>query len=184
MIDGAIPLPGPGVVDQTSFAYKNLLGVEDDPSTSGITILAEQASTSGTTIDFTIPAGAKRVKVMFDGVSMSAAVTVGIQLGDADGIEATGYVAGVGTVSGTPAHNTSTTLFPVYLTSSTGIVMNGTVTLDLQEVSTFTWTLSGSLNGADGVFVSAGRKALSAELTTVRVMGGTFDAGAVSASWE
>lgn len=180
-----VPLPGPGVVDQTSYAYKNLFGYEADPSTSGITLLTEQATTSGTTKDFTIPSGAKRVTMMLVGVSLSTTAALGLKLGDADGIEDTGYVSSSGLIAASPAVVTSTTQFA--LTGTTGAattVHSGTIILTLEDSSDFTWTITGSLQSADGVYAVAGHKALSAELTTVRLMGGTFDAGAVNVSWE
>ena len=115
---------------------------------------------------------------------MSAAVTVGIQLGDAGGIETTGYVAGIGIVQGTPTHTTSTTFFPVYVTGGTTDVLDGSVILSLEDSSDFTWVLQGAINGANGVGVSGGRKATSAEVTTLRIMNGTFDAGAINVQTE
>jgi hypothetical protein len=58
-----------------------------------IVLATAQASTSGTSIDFTgIPAGAKRITVMFSGVSLSGSASYLFQLGDAGGFETTGYV--------------------------------------------------------------------------------------------
>ena len=49
-------------------------------------------STSGTSIDFTgIPSWAKRISVMFNGVSTNGTSAVQIQLGDSGGIETSGY---------------------------------------------------------------------------------------------
>jgi len=52
------------------------------------------ASTSNTSIDFTsIPAGVRRITVMFDAVSTSGTSNWLIQLGDSGGIENTGYLS-------------------------------------------------------------------------------------------
>jgi len=67
-----------------------------DHRINGITLTAEQATTSTTAIDFTgIPVGVKRITVMLDGVSTDGSSVLGVQLGDTDGFETSGYVAGV-----------------------------------------------------------------------------------------
>jgi len=59
-----------------------------------ITSATAQASTSGTSIDFTsIPSWVKRITVMFNGVSLSGTSSILIQLGDSGGFENTGYVS-------------------------------------------------------------------------------------------
>ena len=150
-------------------------------SGGGPTLLTEQATTSGTTKDFTIPAGAKRVTVMINGVSLtSAAAPLGIQLGDSGGIEATGYVS-TSQTSGTAT--ASTTQFNVLLFGSSAHVADGRMVLSRVN-ATHTWVASGAVTANSVVHVSAGVKTTSAELTTVRLMGGTFDAGSVNVMWE
>ncbi len=63
---------------------------------SGVLVSATaQASTSGTSIDFTsIPSWVKRITVMFSGVSTNGSSGILIQFGDSGGIENTGYVSG------------------------------------------------------------------------------------------
>src|SRR5262249_5244782 len=81
---------------------------------SGITLGTPQATTSGTSIDFTsLPSTIKRITVNFKGVSTNGTSAIIIQLGDAGGIETTGYngismVPGVATTawsSGIIVHN-------------------------------------------------------------------------------
>lgn len=168
-------------------------GADKTPSfqtVTNITILTEQATTSGTTKDFTIPSGAKRVKVMLVGVSTNGTSNYLVQLGDAGGVEATGYTSNAELVTsgGTPATATSTAgfIFTAGLTGA-GVAVRGTITLDLEDASDFTWTASGTPSSGDGVYVCGGSKSLSAELTTVRVTTvtpNTFDAGVVNVSWE
>jgi hypothetical protein len=60
---------------------------------------AKNASTSGllTSIDFTgIPSWAKRITVMFSGVSTNGSSNPIVQIGDSGGIEATGYTGSTG----------------------------------------------------------------------------------------
>lgn len=171
------------IVDTGSTELKKITVVE--LGNALFTISAEQASTSGTSIDFTsIPAGVKRITVMFNGVSTSGTSNYLIQLGDAGGIETTGYIASALSFGG-EASSTAGFIFP--FASASG-AHYGQLTLSLQDASDFTWIGSGSFtNGTNGVYV-AGRKATSAELTQIRIttVGGTdtFDAGAISISYE
>ena len=65
------------------------------------------ASTSGTSIDFTgIPAWVERITVMFSGVSGSGTSNFLLQIGDAGGIENTGYSGGSFN-AGTTANSTA-----------------------------------------------------------------------------
>ncbi len=148
-------------------------------SVSGPTLLTEQVTTSGTTKDFTIPAGAKRVTVMLNGVSTGdAADLIGIQLGDSGGVETTGYISGG---SGTDR---------IVVWDNTGgaggaDTVSGVITLARMN-ATHRWAAGGGMGRSDtpGAVAVGGAKVLSAELTTVRLMGGTFDAGSVNVMWE
>lgn len=151
----------------------------------------EQASTSGTSIDFTgIPAGVKRITIMFVGVSTNGTSHKLIQLGDAGGFEATGYSGASTTLSnGTPSSTNYTTGFGIE-SSSASDALHGTITLTLENASAFTWTATGIIaasNGA-GTWTSAGSKSLSAELTQVRITtvngSDAFDAGAINIQYE
>lgn len=155
----------------------------------GPTFLADQATTSGTTKDFTIPAGAKKVTVFFNGMSTNSTANPGIALGDGGGIEATGYTSTYGNLTHTDisVNVASETTFFGLFDSAAGGAYTGIVTLT-KRAATNQWFLSGLLSEAAGpsVHPSAGSKTLSAELTTVRITadGDTFDAGSVSVSWE
>ena len=144
----------------------------------------KQATTSGTSISFTIPSWAKQVTLQFNGVSTSGTNNWLIQLGDAGDVEATGYLsAGANlTEAAAVAVINSTAGFPLNLSSAAAIV-SGHVVFTLEDASDFTWTCSGVLNlsnAATSLTVS-GRKATSAALTRVvlTTVGGTdtFDAG-------
>ena len=61
---------------------------------AGYTLGTPVATTSGTSIDFTgIPAGVKQIIISFNEVSTSGTSTKMIQIGDAGGIETTGYLS-------------------------------------------------------------------------------------------
>jgi hypothetical protein len=148
----------------------------------GPTLATEQATTSGTSKDFTgIPAGVKRITVMFRGVSTNGASAYLVQLGDSGGIETTGYLSGSLTSSFTTGFGIAS--------GGAGDISHGSIVLSLENPSTFSWVASGAVYpGAGSTLSCAGSKSLSAELTQIRVttVNGTdaFDAGAINISYE
>lgn len=162
-------------------------------SSGGATLDTEQATTSGTTKDFTIPAGAKRIIVMLNGVSTnSSTALLGIQLGDSGGIEATGYISRAVVTKDAAASvglNITTRFGIVVESGSASIAYSGHVILTRVNASHL-WVCSAVIstdNATLAVAHTAGNKTLSAELTTVRLMnstGATFDAGSVNVLYE
>lgn len=146
--------------------------------------LATMQNASGTAVTFTgIPSGVREVIVMFDGVSLNGTDNILVQLGDAGGFETTGYVSVSGDNGGTI---NSTSGFVNRL----GVAANslyGSMSLTLMDAATFLWTATHS-NNRTGVSVGGGgRKALSSELTQIRVTvtgGNSFDAGSVSIAYR
>ncbi len=173
-------------------AYKGLgtgnfqYGVYDDGKRLGITLDTEQDTSSGSSFTFgSIPAGVKRIHIMFDGVSATSGDDFLIQIGDSGGIETSGYVASSHADSGTSASNT--TGFIIQTASATDLV-TGHMTLTLMNAASFIWVSSHSaqVTSAAGAF-GGGAKTLSAELTQLKLInigGVAFDAGAVNISWE
>lgn len=158
------------------------------PNHNKIILGTEQASTSGTSIDFTgIPAGVRRITVNFVGVSETGSDTLIIQLGDSGGVETSGYVGATSSQGGSTTNFTSGFIVS---SVSAGTVLSGSYTFDLQDASDFTWTGRGTVghSNAASIFYGAGHKSLSAELDRVRITtaGGTptFDAGSINISYE
>lgn len=159
---------------------------------AGFTLATPVASTSGTSIDFTgIPAGVKQVVVMFRGVSINGTGTVIVQIGDSGGIETTDYssmsvrLSGGQSIEGNPL----TTGFNAF-TNNAGIVLQGSVTLTLENSSAFSWvanTILSSPTVTEAVYMGSGGKSLSAVLDRVRittVIGtNTFDAGEINIAY-
>lgn len=151
-----------------------------------------QASTSGTSIDFTgIPAGTKRITISLSGVSTSGTSNPLIQIGDSGGVETTNYLG-----SSCSVQNGGSTVGANYTTGfgiSAGLAANlagGTIVLTLIDAASFLWAASGVVgysNGAYNVMVG-GSKALNAELDRVRIttVNGTdtFDAGTINILYE
>jgi hypothetical protein len=146
-----------------------------------LTQAAAQASTSGTSIDFTgIPSWAKRVTVILSGVSTNGTSLMLVQLGDSGGIETTGYVSG--------SSNTS---------STAGFLLNGSGNAahtysgvaPIVTVGTNSWVTSGVISESNAFgSVFGGNKILSDTLDRIRIttVNGTdtFDAGTINIMWE
>ena len=174
-----------------------LVSQQNNASSGGvrgnITLATEQATTSGTSKDFTgIPVGVKRITVMFSGVSTSGTSQIMVQLGDSGGVEATGYTGACGGSDGTAITTTlQTTGFVVTIATIAARAYSGTLVLNLQNSSSFSWVASSIMTPDDTtaqVQFGSGRKSLSAMLDRVRITtqagSDTFDAGAVNISYE
>ena len=152
----------------------------------GFTLASEQATTSGASVNFgSIPTGTKQIYIMFAGVSSGDADQFGVQIGDAGGIETSGYSgSGVGVLDTTATSQTSTTRFVMTETTAAAREYSGTAILTLEDSSGFTWTFM-SVTGSDSpasAKYAGGYKSLSAELTqlTILTSGVDFDAGAIN----
>jgi len=144
------------------------------------TLATEVTTTGGTSIDFTgIPSGVKEIRILFVGISSSGSSNVMVQIGDAGGIEATGYLGGAQNVDAAGA--LFTTGFGVYESGGAAGVYHGVISLYLEDATNFTWVSStaGGFSNLAETLVGGGAKTLSAELTQIRVttVGGsdTFD---------
>ncbi len=137
----------------------------------GIRLGTAQASTSGTSIDFTgIPASTKRITINFAGVGTSGTSNPLIQLGDSGVVKTSGYL-GVGVAIGasiTAANYTAGFGVP---SSNAANVIHGSITLELVDSATNTWAAAGVLGLSSSAFsfTVAGTKVLSAELDRVRL---------------
>ena len=162
-----------------------------DHRINGITLGTAVASTSGTSIDFTgIPAGTKKITVMFVAMSTNGTSKLTIQIGDSGGFETSAYVGSNATMSSTS--NTAA----VYAGSGFEIgamdastTHSGSIVLELENLSAFTWVARGTLGmSVTQLLTHGGSKSLSAELTQVRITtaGGsnTFDAGEINIQFE
>ena len=155
-------------------------GMASSILTSGTAV----ASTSGTSIDFTgIPSWAKRVTVMFSGVSTNGASLPQVQIGSGT-IDATGYVCtysaigtstssmttGVGIASALAAKSIVGILIFTQLTGNTWVAsLLGHVNTGQMVAATTSKTLSGTLDRV--------------RITTVNGTD-TFDAGSINIMYE
>ena len=145
------------------------------------------ASTSGTSIDFTgIPSWAKRVTVMFSGVSTSGTSGKIIQIGSTT-FDTSGYLGSESNVATAVGSANVTNGFGVRSVAAADVI-HGSVTLF--NITGNTWTASGvlALSNAATTLLVSGSRALAGVLDRVRVTtaGGTdtFDAGTINIMWE
>ena len=159
------------------------------PIVSGAAQTAPFAVT--TYADFTgIPSWAKRITVMFDGVSTNGTSVIALQLGDAGGVELTGYFSTGQNVVSTGITSTSpTTALALGSAVSSTAVYSGVAYLSLLNSSTNTWVMTSGLTaGGSTALTGYGSKSLSETLTRIRITAvnttDTFDAGTVNVMWE
>jgi hypothetical protein len=155
--------------------------------TSGTAI----ASTSGTSIDFTgIPAGVKRITVMYSAVSTNGISAFFIQIGTSSGVETTGYSGAGGYFGGTGGGYKGTSFstgFAVSPDSAASVLIGGSAVLTL--LGSNTWTMTATTGRADNyIFTGAGAKTLAGTLDRVRITtsNGTdvYDAGTINILYE
>jgi hypothetical protein len=147
------------------------------------------ASTSGTSIDFTgIPAGVRRITVMFNGVSKSGTADLLIQSGSGS-IENTGYVSVATTTADitSTAGASSTAGYRLSASTTGATTYQGFVTL--VNVSSNIWVESGVLaSGGVATFQSGGSKSFSGVIDRIRITTtngtDTFDAGSINILYE
>lgn len=152
------------------------------------TLGSPTATTSGTTIDISIPSGTKAIWVSYDGVSPASGDEICLRLGDSGGVETSSYISYLGSYRAGPATSmdSATNMWKLVEQANASAIWYGTVQLFLQNSSTNNWVFSSCLNtlaGTTQTNVSGGQKSLSGELTTLQLLtegGSAYDAGAVN----
>jgi hypothetical protein len=157
------------------------------PSALTITSATAQATTSGTTIDFTgIPNWVKRITIMFNNVSLTGTEDLLIQLGSTT-FTTTGYQGGCSVISTGISTTAFTTGFGIIQTSA-GQQHCGA--LILNYMGSNIWTANGSgfqFAGTNRVTVTGGSVTIGGTLDRVRITRtgtDTFDNGSVNISYE
>jgi hypothetical protein len=160
------------------------------PAATGTVSLLTQATAvtaSGTSVDFTgIPSWAKRITVIFQGVSTNGTSNIIVRLGTSGGIITTGYVTGSSTSSGT---NTTATdgLFAV---NSVAAAENYTGNIVIHNITGTTWVSANHCaNMTTGnTRIGGGSIDIAGTLTqlSITTASGTqvFDAGTINVMWE
>lgn len=156
---------------------------------SNIVSGTSQASTSGTSIDFTgIPSWVKRITVMFNGVSTNGTSNYLMQIGSGS-VETTSYRSTVVGLFNTAAVTASspTAGFALTVSTTASELLTGHVVITILSGST--WVCSGNMYKTDGnIYTTAGSKTITGTLDRVRIttVNGTdtFDAGSINIMYE
>src|SRR5210317_1711916 len=155
-------------------------------SASNLTRETEEASTSGTAIDFTsIPPGVRRITILLDQVSTNGTEYMLIQIGTGGSPTTSGYFSRTGqtfSANGNPHSSTNG-----FSTTWGSIAGNRTGALFLHNMSGNKWICSGMHSANDGVNIGVvmvgGVVTLSGELDMVRITqagSNTFDQGSIN----
>jgi hypothetical protein len=184
---GAIQVGGSDAITITSGLVVSMNG-----GVGGLVSGTAVASTSGTSIDFTlIPSWVKRITVMFSEVSLAAAGTVRIRVGTSSGLVTTGYTGGIVTNTLAPAITmTNLNASPEGMAGFSTTAATATITTQyiISNLSGNIWVCTGmAYRFGDGIFQnSAGGITLSGTLDRVSVVATTssFDAGSINILYE
>jgi len=158
-------------------------------SASVITSDTSKSATS-TSVDFTgIPSWVKRITIMFNGVSTGGTSIKQIQLGDSGGFETTGYLGTGVQLTDAQSVNAATITTGFGIRSALAAdTLNGAVVIT--NLTSNTWVAQGALTDSSrgAGYLVGGAKALSDVLTQVRIttVNGTdaFDAGSINILYE
>jgi hypothetical protein len=183
---GAVTMSVPTV------AGTNTISVQAATGTMSLNTLATaQASTSGTSIDFTgLPAWVKRITVMFNGVSTNSTSPVQVQFGTGS----TTYTT-TGYVTSYSYQQNAAGIVAASFTTGFGTYFGGaadarTGQFIFTNITGNTWVGTGMISSGAGatIVISGGSIALAAALTAVRIttVNGTdtFDAGSINILYE
>lgn len=156
-----------------------------------LAIQTAQATTSGTTKDWTIPAGTKQIIVSLHAVSTNGTAGVGVRLGTGGTPATSGYVStalGI-TTAAAPFAGLYTDGFRTTGFTSAGATLYGQIILTLMDAATHVWVMSGgiAINDTTSYGESLGGTVdLTGECDILRVYSttDTFDAGTVNVAFK
>lgn len=156
-------------------------------SNLAVNVQTAQATTSGTTVDFTgIPAGVNKITVTYNGVSDNGTSIQIAQLGTS-GIVTSGYVATTAHVAPSTAVSAVTAGFPMTYNGGAAALFSGILHLVRHTGNEWVGTAMSNDETNTQMHYGAGKIALAGEVDALRlttVSAATFDAGSVNISWE
>jgi hypothetical protein len=169
-----------------------VMSVETEAAaSSGFTQGTEVATTSGTSVTLasSFTSAPSMIIVSFEGVSTSTTADYfHVVLGDAGGLETTGYTStsAFANNGGSVNINSDTDGFAVY-NSTAGDVCSGLMILSLKDSTNNTWISNHVINGtATSILFGSGSKSLSAVITqmAMTIPSGAYDAGSVNIMYQ
>ena len=173
----------------TSGITGNLVGnVTGSLTAGGSLTLATAQTASGTSVDFTgIPSWAKRITVMFNGISTNGSSNYLLQLGTSTGITTSGYL-GACNYASTAVVNPNNGLI---IQTNIGVSSTSFGSINILLISGNNWISSGIIvasNVLNSGSYSGGSVLLSGTFDRIRIttVNGTdtFDAGTINISYE
>lgn len=175
----------------TATTATNALSLGGTPAAQYLLTSATAVTVSGASVNFTsIPSWAKRITVMFSGVSTSGSSNMLVRLGTSASVEATGYLgsqSGADAVGGIVA-SLETTGFRVSVATASTSIIHGTITLTY--IGSNIWTATGITSRSNAAYITylGGSKTLASTLTRVQITMAngtdTFDAGTINIMYE
>jgi hypothetical protein len=147
-------------------------------------------TTSGTSISFTgIPTWARRITVMFAGVSTDSTSPLLVKIGPSGGIVSTGYIGTSARIaSGSTAVDTSTAGFIINSTAAADTV-SGSMVINVLDPANYFYIADHTFKaGTTAVMCGGGRVTLTGSMTqlSITTVSGTanFDAGSINVLYE
>ena len=141
-------------------------------------------TTSYTTADITVSGTPSRIFIGLNKVSLNASADLTLLLVTGGGAITTGYTGkGVTFATTTSAtFNPGTSSVQITNGAAAADLVSGTITLIHTggNVWSYSWSLAGGANSYKG----EGNVSLGAQITAVRLGGGTFDAGSIGGNWD
>ena len=195
-INGTTGVDTPGVV--SSGAVSGTTGTFSGNVTANglatelrpLVLMTAQNTTSGSSVDFIgIPSWAKRVTVMFNGVSTNGVNHIIIQFGTSGGLQTTGYFSYSVYIQGGSVGALQSTAGTAIVGSSAASVQYGPVSFT--NFGGNTWMTSGVMSTdtstTDYTQMLGGSFTLSGVLDRIRITtnsADTFDAGSINVMYE
>jgi hypothetical protein len=152
-----------------------------------LTLETAQATTSGTSIDFTgIPSWVRRVTIMFSGVSLSGTANCLVQIGSGS-VASSGYLSSTSFVSTAVGSANSTGGF-ILVGGSAAQIMHGTLSIVSMGANIYASSHTMGVSNMAQAILGGGSVTLSGALDRIRLTTtngtDTFDAGSVNIMYE
>jgi hypothetical protein len=146
------------------------------------------ATTSGSSVEFTgIPTWAKKITVMFYGISVDTTNGIYVQIGPSGGVTTTGYTSTSIRGSGSPGSAAQTSGFAIQGGGNAGNTWYGMMDIFLMDATNYYYVSTHSLysNNSNAVY-GGGGVATTGLITRVKLVGDAtnFDAGSVNILYE
>lgn len=157
------------------------------PMTSGTVA----ATTSGTLVDFAIPAWCRHIRIMLQGVSLSGTALLRFRLGTSGGIATSGYLGAGSVIAAVVATANQTAGWDIYNSAPAGAdIYAGSLEITQVDATNNIWVASGvfAQTSSARTYTVSGQVTLSGALTTLRLTTSngtdTFDAGSVNILYD